>query len=341
MRRTPLALWLLAIFAGTGAMAAPAAAEDSFRKACFSTPIPTDDQVIQGCSVIIQQRLDTFETMATAFYNRGHAYYSKGQLDLALADFDQAINMKPASALTLANRGYIYLRHSQFDRAMEDFNMAIRLQPDFAPAWLGRGHANYDQGKYDIAINDYTQVIALMPSFAPAAYNDRGVAYRKQNQFARAIQDYDQAIELEPSYATALGNRCFSRTVLNQLEAALADCTEARRLDRTSPQILDNLGFTYLKLLQPDRAIAGYNAALTLAPKTASALFGRGMARKVKGDSAGAEVDFAAAKAVQPNIADELRNFIGPALRDFEGFRGIHGDSRDQRFTTPGHPEFR
>src|SRR5258708_16543210 len=240
MRRILPVLWLLAIAAGIGATATPATAEDSFRKACFSAPRPTDDEVVQGCSVIIQQRLDSFETMATAFYNRGHAYYSKGQLDLALADFDQAINMKPASALTLANRGYIYLRHNQFDRAMEDFDMAIRLQPDFAAAWLGRGRANYDQGKFDIAINDYTQAIALLPSFAPAAYNDRGVAYRKMNQFARAIQDYNRAIQLEPSFAIALGNRCFSRTVLNQLEAALADCTEARRLDRTSPQILDN-----------------------------------------------------------------------------------------------------
>jgi tetratricopeptide (TPR) repeat protein len=341
MHRILLILWLLAISAAIGATVAPAAAQDSFRKACFYEPRPKDDQVIQGCSVIIQQRLDSFETMATAFYNRGHAYYAKGQLDLALADFDQAVDMKPASALTLANRGYIYLRHSQFDRAMEDFNMAIRIQPDFAAAWLGRGRANYDQGKYDIAINDYTQAIALVPSFAPTAYNDRGVAYRKMNQFARAIEDYDRAIELDPSYATALGNRCFSRTVLNQLEGALADCTQARRLDRTSPQILDNLGFTYLKLRQPDRAIAGYDAALTLAPKNASALFGRGMARQVKGDNAGADADFAAARAIRPNIGDEIRSFIGPALRDFEGFRGNQGDSGGRDANAPGHPEFR
>ena len=64
-----------------------------------------------------------------------------------------------------------------------------------------------------------------------------------------------------------------------------------------------------MKLQQPAQAIADYNEALKLAPQKARALFGRGIARRNIGDKTGAEADFAAAKAAQSDIADEVRRF--------------------------------
>jgi tetratricopeptide (TPR) repeat protein len=100
--------------------------------------------------------------------------------------------------------------------------------------------------------------------------------------------------------------------VLGQLEAALADCTTARRLDPNNAAILDNLGLTYLKLQRPDQALADYDEALKLDPQKARALFGRGIALRNKGDVAGAEANFTAAKAIQNDIAEEVRRFGVP-----------------------------
>ena len=77
MRHTNFVPYLLAIFAGVGAMAAPATvqAEDLFKRACFSTARLMEDQIIQGCSMVIQQRHESGASLATAYYNRGHAYY--------------------------------------------------------------------------------------------------------------------------------------------------------------------------------------------------------------------------------------------------------------------------
>jgi tetratricopeptide (TPR) repeat protein len=59
----------------------------------------------------------------------------------------------------------------------------------------------------------------------------------------------------------------------------------------------------YLKLGKIDRALADFDAALRLQPKDAHPLHGRGLARLRKGNRAGAEADFAAAKRLRLDIA--------------------------------------
>jgi hypothetical protein len=63
----------------------------------------------------------------------------------------------------------------------------------------------------------------------------------------------------------------------------------------------------------PSAALADYNAALALNSSKASSLYGRGIARQMQGDTA-AEADLAAAKAIQPGIADQFSKWgIAPS----------------------------
>jgi hypothetical protein len=55
-----------------------------------------------------------------------------------------------------------------------------------------------------------------------------------------------------------------------------------------------------------DAAIADYDSALKLQPQTASSLYGRGVAKRKKGDSSGGNADIAAARAIQANIGEEF-----------------------------------
>jgi tetratricopeptide (TPR) repeat protein len=58
-----------------------------------------------------------------------------------------------------------------------------------------------------------------------------------------------------------------------------------------------------------DAAIADYDAALRRDPKIAESLYGRGIARQRKGDTAGGDADIAAAKAVKPDIAEVMAKY--------------------------------
>jgi len=68
----------------------------------------------------------------------------------------------------------------------------------------------------------------------------------------------------------------------------------------------DSNGLMYLKLGRLDIAIANFNAALLYAPKLATSLYGRGVARLKKDDTAAGNADIAAAEAIQPDIARQM-----------------------------------
>jgi len=93
---------------------------------------------------------------------------------------------------------------------------------------------------------------------------------------------------------------------LRQFASALSDCDESLRLQPDNPEFLDSRGFAYLKYGFPDNAISDYNAALRRVPGKAQSLYGRGQAKLQKNDRQGADDDIAAAKSINPRIADEF-----------------------------------
>ena len=67
-----------------------------------------------------------------------------------------------------------------------------------------------------------------------------------------------------------------------------------------------------MKKGQWDAAFADYNAALRLAPRLASALYGRGFVRLKRGDTANGNADIVAAKAAHSAIAEDFKRYGVP-----------------------------
>jgi tetratricopeptide (TPR) repeat protein len=64
-----------------------------------------------------------------------------------------------------------------------------------------------------------------------------------------------------------------------------------------------------LRLNRWDDAIADYDATLKIDSRKAYSLYGRGIAKLRKGDTAAGQADIAAAKAAQANIAEEFAKY--------------------------------
>src|SRR5882724_8140385 len=64
---------------------------------------------------------------ARSYEIRGSAYFALGELDLALADFSQAVHFAPGFSSHYRDRGEVYAAMEQYDKALEDYNQAIRL----------------------------------------------------------------------------------------------------------------------------------------------------------------------------------------------------------------------
>ena len=176
---------------------------------------------------------------------------------------------------------------------------------DLATAYKNRGNALDDKGEYEQALEDYVRAIETNPQDAEA-FNSRGTTHIALERYRLAVDDFDQAIRINPSSPVALGNRCFAKAVLGELEQALSDCNEALRIQLNYPAAFASRAITYLKLKRYDDAIADYTALLRSRPDNPYALFGRGMARRMKGDARGGDGDVAAATSIKPDIAEHM-----------------------------------
>jgi tetratricopeptide (TPR) repeat protein len=173
-------------------------------------------------------RLDP--NLATAYFNRGYAYGEKRDYDRAIADYTQAIKLNPNDAMAYNNRGYAYYNKGDYDRAIADCNQAIKLDPNDAMPYYNRGNTYYNKGDYDRAIADYTQAIKLDPNYT-WAYANRGEAYRMKRQYDAAIKDLSDAIRLDPNYSFAYASRGVAYSKKGQKTQAITDLEKAISLD--------------------------------------------------------------------------------------------------------------
>ncbi len=104
-------------------------------------------------------------------------------------------------------------------------------------------------------------------------YFARGFTYYKQEQYDEALADYSEAIRLNPEYATAFSNRGLTYDELEQYDEALADYSEAIRLNPEDATAFSNRGNTYYKQEQYDEALADYSEAIRLNPEDATAFY--------------------------------------------------------------------
>ena len=102
------------------------------------------------------------------------------------------------------NRGLSYAENGDYDRAIADYNEAIRIKPQ-ANFLTNRGDAYNEKGDFDRAIADYDRALALNPGFY-LAYNNRGAAFRRKGDLDRAIADYEQALRINPQLDSAAEN---------------------------------------------------------------------------------------------------------------------------------------
>jgi tetratricopeptide (TPR) repeat protein len=163
-------------------------------------------------------------------------------------------------------------------------------------------------------IASYTRQIKAAPDDA-SILSRRGNTYLEKYEYADAIADFNQVVALRPSDAGAWSNRCWARAIANlELAKGLSDAIESLRLKPNAVDALNCRGLISLRLGHVDEAISDYDSVLGIGAALReggnwdipSAWYGRGLAERQRRNEIAGILDFAAATAVAPTIADQF-----------------------------------
>ena len=126
-------LLVSAILAGTMLLTVDANAQLSREwRSCTGNPDVDWDQQIRSCTALIQSVRETTHNRAIAYYNRGLAYRAKGDNDRAIADYSEAIRLRPKYMYAYFSRGLANLYAGALPNALADLNQASALDPKYA-----------------------------------------------------------------------------------------------------------------------------------------------------------------------------------------------------------------
>jgi hypothetical protein len=136
--------------------------------------------------------------LANAYGRRANNLLTiKDDLDGALADLNEAINLDPRNAFSYISRGAIFAKKGSYERALIDLNEARRIKPQDAFVSNGFGVYYNEKGDYDLAITELNEAIRLWPQFF-FAYRNRGVSYERKGDLARSLADFRVALSFDP-----------------------------------------------------------------------------------------------------------------------------------------------
>jgi tetratricopeptide (TPR) repeat protein len=273
---------------------------------------PASDLVIPGnapppSNHVETQSPEAVPKTAADYSVRGFVRQSKGDLDGAISDYNQALGLDPRNVEATYRRGLARQAKGDFAGAIADYTQVIGLDPKQADAYSNRAFIKQGHGDTDGALADYAQALLINPKIAAAYYNE-GLIEVQQGYLDGAIADFNHALNLDPQMAIAFYNRGNAKNTEGNLDGAIADYTQTLLLNPKLAVAYDKRGFARQSKGDTDGALADYAQALALDPKIAAAYFNQGQLKMQKGDLKEAIVDSTRAIDLDPKNAQAYCN---------------------------------
>ncbi|MGM0632167.1 MAG: tetratricopeptide repeat protein [Pseudomonadota bacterium] len=145
---------------------------------------------IRVCTLAIEAG-DESANRAANYNNRGVLHFEEGNLDAALADFEEAVRRDERMAFAHINRGNIFIRREQWEQAISAFDHAIELGIE--------PRADHVVEVTDTEPSGAPGEVNVIPEMARVHFN-RGIAHEHLEQLRAAYLDYRRASELAPDW---------------------------------------------------------------------------------------------------------------------------------------------
>jgi G3E family GTPase/tetratricopeptide (TPR) repeat protein len=215
------------------------------------------------------------EQAINTYISQGNSEYEQGKYQLAIVNFDYALNLDPNNAIALNRKNLVC---KEIYRA--------EAEEEAVDTYISQGKRKYKQGEYQLAIIDLDRALNLDLNNATALhwknlacqeidravkkqqekeqaisnYISKGNAYSQREEYQLALQNYESALRLNPNNTAALQGKDLTCRVLKEQQEKEQDINN---------HISE--GNAYSERGEYQLAIQSYEAALILDPNSAVA----------------------------------------------------------------------
>lgn len=207
-------------------VATPTQAIEIFTQQIKKNPHDPDAYICRGLAWFDKQEVDIAiadlneairldPTHPSAYSSRAICWWAQRDVDKAIADCTDAIRLDPQEVMYLANRGIFWNMKGEHEKALADAEAALHLNPRFVTAHIVRGNALVRQYDYAKAVAEFDEALRINPREA-AAYGLRARVLAGNGDYDRASHDFDQALSLDPK----------DKNVCNEIARFYATCPD-------------------------------------------------------------------------------------------------------------------
>ncbi|MGD2090123.1 MAG: ankyrin repeat domain-containing protein [Candidatus Aminicenantes bacterium] len=171
-----------------------------------ATPVSTD--IYYSLDLDYYKNSSQYNSAIEA-YNAANDFYNSGSTDLdqqkyheAIANFVQALKIRPHFKEALNKLGWAYILNGNRGKSKKIYQKAKKMDLDYyiqwnSKQWADLGRQQKNNGDYVNAIHSYKEALKINPTYY-RAWNRLGETYEKEIHFDRAIKLYNQALRALP-----------------------------------------------------------------------------------------------------------------------------------------------
>ncbi|KAG0249861.1 hypothetical protein BG011_008863, partial [Mortierella polycephala] len=243
--------------------------------------------------ILSVQHVYAEEPQATQqFLDQAASFLGKGEYNLALQNYDAAIDRDPSNYLSYFKRAATYLTLGRNNQALADFTTILKLKPGFGQALLQRGKIYTKSGEFAKAKQDlelyYTNYKSTDPKSTQeipellSSIDEASMAMTLAEAAVQAGQNEEcvrilgSAILVAPLHIPFRLQRAECHLARGEVEEAVNDFNRATHNAATNPELMHRLStMSYYSLYMPEQALVQIKQCISFDPenKLCKALF--------------------------------------------------------------------
>ncbi|MCB1425263.1 MAG: tetratricopeptide repeat protein [Zhengella sp.] len=241
-----------------------------------------------------------------ALFARANLLQRHGQMDQALADYDQALALEPGWAVVWQNRGNLLLRAGRLLQGLESLRQSLRLDPSLTESAVSMGAALQMLGRAEEAKAAYRSVLERVPRH-PVACSNLATLLIDGAHYAEAVRLCQTALASNPGLVSARFNLALALSGLGRGEESLAAYRDTVAHDPRHARAWVNLGVLLMDRQEREEALDCFEKARAIDPAMVLATVNAALMHRELGNEAAAETLLATALDRDP--AHPVANF--------------------------------